>query len=247
MAMLISGLIMEQTMGTQGIKFDARKFEWIGAPGVGMPACAFMAFSGVRTLEDVIKSKKTLTMGGAGSSTREQPRILKQFAGANVKLIPGYQGTAGIRAAMRRREVDGACWQWVSMKITARDMLDAKGDDQLIPVLLQGQSNDPEVKGLPKYTDFIKGEENMQAFNAWMAQYLFFRPFALPPKTPKQRLDTLRKAFADTLEDPEFLALAKKTKMSIDPVSGPRIQKYVDQVLATSPAVKAKLRSIIGN
>ncbi len=246
-AMLISGLVMEQTMGTEGIKFDAGKFQWIGAPSVGMPACAFMGFSGVKTLDDVVKSKKTLTMGAAGSSTREQPRILKQLIGANVKLVPGYQGTAGVRAAMTRREVDGACWQWVSMKITARDMLNAKGDDRLIPVLLQGDSSDPQVKGLPKYTDFIKGAEDLEAFNAWMAQYRFFRPFAAPPKAPAEAVEALRKAFKATLEDPEFLALAKKTRMTINHVSAEDVAAQVKQVLAASPAVKAKLRDIIGN
>ena len=246
-AMLISGLVMEQTMGTEGIKFDADKFQWIGAPSVGMPACAFMGFSGVKTLDDVVKSKKTLTMGAAGSSTREQPRILKQLIGANVKMVPGYQGTAGIRAAMTRREVDGACWQWVSMKITARDMLNAKGDDRLIPVLLQGDSDDPQVKGLPKYTDFIKGAEDVEAFNAWMAQYRFFRPFAAPPKAPAEAVEALRKAFKATLEDPEFLALAKKTRMTINHVPAEDVAAQVKQVLAASPAVKAKLRNIIGN
>ncbi len=245
-AMLISGLVMEQTMGTEGIKFDAAKFQWIGAPSVGMPVCAFMGFSGVKTLDDLVKSEKTLVMGAAGSSTREQPRILKQLIGANVKMVPGYQGTAGIRAAMTRREVDGACWQWVSMKITARDMLNAKGDNQLIPVLIQGDSDDPQVKGLPKYTDFIKGAEDMEAFNAWMAQYRFFRPFAAPPEAPAEAVEVLRKAFKATLEDPEFLALAKKTRMTIHHVPADVVAAQV-RVVSASSAVKAKLRNIIGN
>ena len=246
-AMLISGLVMEQVMDMEGIRFDAAGFQWIGAPSVGMPACAFMGFSGIKSLADLVESKKTVTMGAAGSSTREQPRILKQFVGANVRLVPGYQGTAGIRAAMRRREVDGACWQWVSMKITARDMLDSKGDDRLIPILLQGESNDPEVKGLPKYTDFIKNPEDTATFNAWMAQYRFFRPLAAPPGTPPDRVDALRKAFKATLEDPEFLALASKTRMAIAYVSGPQIAAQVKAVMSTSPAVKRKLKDIVGN
>jgi DNA gyrase subunit A len=36
----------------------------------------------------------------------------------------------------------------------------------------------------------------------------------LPPNAPKERLETLRKAFAATLRDPEFLTEAKKTKLS---------------------------------
>jgi len=133
MAMLISGLVMEQVMGEKAMKFDLQKFQWIGAPGVGMPACVIMGFTGLKTLDDVMKSKKKINFGAAGSSTREQARILRDFVRAPINPVLGYGGTAGIRAALERREVDGACWQWVSMKITARHMLDAKGDNKMIP------------------------------------------------------------------------------------------------------------------
>ena len=42
MAMLISGIIMEQVMGVEEMKLDVSKFKWIGAPTVGVPACAIM-------------------------------------------------------------------------------------------------------------------------------------------------------------------------------------------------------------
>jgi hypothetical protein len=247
MAMLISGLVMEQGMGTEGVKFDARKLDWIGAPTVGMPVCAVMGFTGIKTFDDIIKSKKPIRFGAAGSSTREQARIIKRFLGGNVEPVYGYRGTAPIRAAMQRREVDGACWQWVSMKITARGMLDATGDDKLIPLLIQGKADDPEVKDLPQYTDLIKGEKDQIAFKAWLGQYLFFRPFALPPNTPKENLAILRKAFRETLKDPEFLKLANKTKMDLNYVAPDQIYSYVDQTLSTPPDVKQTLKEIIGN
>lgn len=246
LAMLISGIIMEQVMGVEEMKVDVRKFKWIGAPSIGMPACAIMGFTGLKTLDDVLKSKKQISFGAAGSSTREQPRILRDFLGANVKVVLGYRGTSSIRAALQRKEVDAACWQWVSMKITAREMLDAKGDDKMIPFLFQGESQDPEVRNLPKYTDFIKDKKNRGAFKAWMGQYKFFRPFAYPPNTPKERVNILRTAFKKTLEDPEFLALAKKIKLDINYVSGQKIDQYIRETLATPAASKAKLRTIVG-
>ena len=170
MAMLISGIVMEQVMGEKAMKFDLRKFQWIGAPTVGQPACVIMGFTGLKTLDDVMKSKKKLNFGAAGSSTREQARILRDFVRAPIKPVLGYGGTAGIRAALERREADGACWQWVSMKITARHMLDAEGDNKMIPFLIQGKSSDPEVKDLPQYMDIIKGKEVRAAFRAWMGQ-----------------------------------------------------------------------------
>ncbi|MEE8113010.1 MAG: hypothetical protein V3T23_01515, partial [Nitrososphaerales archaeon] len=168
------------------------------------------------------------------------------FLGANVKVVLGYKGTSSIRAAMQRKEVDAACWQWVSMKITARGMLDAKGDDKMIPFLLQGESQDPEVRNLPKYTDFIKDRENLDSFKAWMGQYLFFRPFAYPPKTHPERVNILRTAFKKTLKDPEFMDLARKTKLDIEYVSGQKIERYIKETLATPSAAKLKLRTIVG-
>ncbi|MFQ5849614.1 MAG: Bug family tripartite tricarboxylate transporter substrate binding protein [Candidatus Binatia bacterium] len=246
-AMLISGLAMEQVMGVEGIKFDLQEFKWVGAPSVAMPVCAIMGFTGVKTLDGVLTSKKQLSFGAAGSSTREQPRILNEFLGANLKLVLGYRGTSSIRAAMERREVDGACWQWVSMRITAREMLDAKGDNKLIPFIIEGRSQDPEVKDLPQYSEFIKGKGNLAAFKAWLNQYLFFRPFALPPKTPKERVNILRTAFRRTLTDPDFQALAKKLRLDVKYVSGQEIEKYISEILSTPPAAKSKLRSIVGN
>jgi len=236
-----SGVVLQQAVGMPGIKFDAQKFEWIGAPSRAIPVCAVMAFTGAETLDEVVNSKKTLNFGAAGTSTFQQPMLLKLY----IKVVEGYSGTSGIRAAMQRREADGACWQWTSMKVTARDMLDAEGGDRLIPFIIEGKTDDPEVKDLPQYTDVIKGKEKLATFNAWMSQYRFYRPFLLPPKTPNERLSLLRKAFKATLEDPAFRAAAKKAGLEIDYVSGQEAQKYVRQTLSISPSVKDKLKPIV--
>ncbi len=66
-------------------------------------------------------------------------------------MIAGFGGTSTIRLSMQREEVDGACFSWESMRVTARSMLDAKGDDKFIPFLTHGDSQDPEVKDLPSH------------------------------------------------------------------------------------------------
>lgn len=240
-----SGVVLQQAVGMGGIKFDARKFEWIGTPGAAIPVCAIMGFTGLKTLDDVLNSKKTLNFGSAGTSTFQQPMILKLLVGANIKVVQGYSGTSGIRAAMQRREVDGACWQWASMKVTAREMLDAKGDDKLIPFIIEGRSPDPEVKDLPQFSEVIKDKEKLATFNAWASQYKFYTPFLLPPKTPEERRNTLRAAFKQTLMDPEFQALTNKMKLEVEYVSGQEAEKYVNQTLSISPAAKDTLRPLI--
>ncbi|MGE5304811.1 MAG: hypothetical protein ACM3TN_15985, partial [Alphaproteobacteria bacterium] len=156
-----------------------------------------------------------------------------------------YKGTGPIRVALQRREIDALCSGWESMRVTARALLDAKGDDRLIPFIIQGKVEDPEVKDLPQFTNAIKGEDNLAAFRAWVNQYDFQRPLMVPPKTPRERLQTLRTALQKTLADPEFVAEARKSKMLIDNVTGEDIERSVSEILSISPAVKKKLQFLV--
>jgi len=242
-----SGLILQQALGAKGVRFEGDKFGWIGAPVAGMPTCAVMAFTGLRTLDDVINSKKPLKMGAtrAGSTTDDLPRILNLTLGTKFEVISGYRGTARIRLAMLKREVDGACWGWESMRVTGRAMLDAAGEDELIPFVIHGHVEDPEVNDLPQITEVIKSEENRAIFRTWVRQYDFQRPLSVPPGTPKERLATLRRAFKMTFEDPEFLADAKGSKLIIQHVSGQDIEGFVDDILETPTKVKESLQFLV--
>ena len=131
------------------------------------------------------------------------------------------------------------------MRVSNRAMLDAKGDEKLIPFITHKKVEDPEVKDLPLFTEVIKGEDNLATYKTWAASYEFQRPFSVPPNTPKERLATLRKAFAATLRDSAFLAEAKKTRLDIEPVSGEEIDGYVKQIYSMSDKVKQNLSFLV--
>jgi len=240
-----SAFITLHAVGDPGVKFNPKKFNWIGAPSVGLPSCYIMGFTGLKTLKDVLNSKKPLKMGGTRSgTTNTMPKILNKTLGTNFKVISGYKGTSRIRIALQKKELDGVCFGWESARVTARAMLDAKGDEKLIPFLTQGDSQDPEVKDLPQLTDVVKGEK-LDTVNAWLQAYNFQRPLMLPPGTPKDRVEILRKALKAALADPQLLAEAKKSKLTITHVSGEQIEKYVDQILAMSPKAKENLQFLV--
>ena len=87
-----------------------------------------------------------------------------------------------------RKEVDGGCWTWESARTTARPMLDANGDDKLIPFLIHSREPDPEVKDLPLIPEVFTGPDDLSAYRTWSGTYEFQRPFSVPPGTPKDRL-----------------------------------------------------------
>jgi tripartite-type tricarboxylate transporter receptor subunit TctC len=242
------GLVTQQALGLKGILFDAQKFEWIGSLRSGSPVCAVMGFTGLKTLNDVLHSNKQLRIGstGAGSTTDDLPRLMIGLMHAPFNVIRGYKGTSRIRVGMQRKELDGACWTWESMRTTARAMLDAKGESRLIPYVIEGKWDEPEVKDLPHYTEVIKGKDHLEAFKAWLNAYKYFQPLAVPPGTPKARVDILRTALKETLEDPAFKADAKKSSLIVSSVSGEEITKLVHETLSISPQAKKLLVTLIG-
>jgi tripartite-type tricarboxylate transporter receptor subunit TctC len=242
-----SGMVTQQALDARGIRFDAQKFGWVGAPGKGWPTCMVMGFTGMRTLDDVIKSGDKLRFGGtrAGASSDDLPKLMNALMGTDLRVISGYKGTGPIRVALQSREINALCSGWESMRVTARAMLDAQGDDKLIPFVFHGRVKDPEVKDLPQYTKVIKGEENLAAFKAWVNQYEFQRPLVVPPKTPKERLLTLRTALQKTLTDAQFVADARKSKLVIENVTGQDVEGSVKEILSISPSVKRKLEVLL--
>ena len=239
-----SAFVLRQAMGDKAVRLDARKLGWLGAPTKGTPFCTIMGYTGLKTLKDVLAANREIKMGatGPGSTYDDLPKILNLTLGTKFNVVSGYEGTGTILVAMRRKEVEGGCWTWESGRTTARPMLDAKGDEKLIPFLIHSRWSDPEVKDIPLISEVLrKDEDKLAAYRTWAGTYEFQRPFSVPPGTPKERLQLLRKAFADTMKDQEFLAEAKKVKFPVTYVSGEETEKHVDGILAITPKAKELL------
>jgi tripartite-type tricarboxylate transporter receptor subunit TctC len=249
MVMFNNSLVVQNALGDPRIKIDFRKLGWVGAPSVGVPVCMIMGFTGLKTLDDVVRTKMPLKAGAtrAGSAGYDLPLILNETLGTKIEVISGFTGTATTRVALQKREINTFCSQWESMRVTARAMLDAQGGDKLIPFVISERWEDPEVKDLPLFKDAIKDPKKYVIFRAWAAQMDFQRPFTVAPGTPKDRLAILRKALAATLKDPELLAEAKKSKLVITPVSGEETEKLAEEILSMPAQAKKSLSFRVRN
>jgi tripartite-type tricarboxylate transporter receptor subunit TctC len=66
-----------------------------------------------------------------------------------------------------------------------------------------------------------------------------------PPGTPKDRVQTLRKAFLAALSDPALRAEADKAQMTIEPVSGEELERLIAGLFSLDPPFVDKLKSIL--
>jgi len=242
------GIILAHALGDKKVKFDPRKLGWIGTPTADTATCGIMGFTGLKTLDDIVKSGRTLIVPAtrAPGNTTDPPKFLNRALGTKFKVVTGYRGTGPIRLALQSREAQVACWTWESMRVTARGMLDAEGDEKFIPFVMHRRWNDPEVKNVPLFRDVIKDEYTINLYNAWNAQNEITRPYSVAPGTPKKRLDILRKAFAATMKDPQFVASAKKSKLNVSHVTWQHIEKSVEEIYSLSPKMREDLQVIAG-
>jgi tripartite-type tricarboxylate transporter receptor subunit TctC len=237
--------ILNQVLGSPGIEFDARRFEWIGVPVKDNGACALTKASGITSLDQWRASKTPVKLGGGGpgDTTTTNAKILKEALSLPIQLVMGYKGTSDMRLAAESGELAGACFQWESIKTTWRKGLDA---GEVVIVIQTNPKRHPELGQVPNAIDEAKSEEARQLIRAGLHDpAAMTRPYLLPPATPKDRVQLLRKAFLETLNDPSFVAEAKKSTLEIDPVSGEELEKLIDGVFKLEPALVSKLKDVL--
>ena len=74
---------------------------------------------------------------------------------------------------------------------------------------------------------------------------IFGRPYVLPPGVPAERVAALRKAFLDTLRDPDLLAEGRKLGLDLDPISGDELQAIAAKMYATSAEVVERAKQAV--
>ena len=241
----IGGLFLQQLLGKPGVEFDARKFEYIGVPAQDNYMLGVHKSTGITSIEQWLSSKAMIKFGGvgAGSATDDIPKVLGPAIGLPFQLVSGYKGTADVRLAFNSGEINGICNSWESFKATWSKELAA---GEVVIVLQNIAKPHPDQPKLPLAINFAKTEEGQKLIKALVHSVgPTARPFMLPPNTPKDRVQLLRKAYMDTMKDPEFLADATKARLDVNPLDGAELEKNVREVFNLDPQLIPRAKEIL--
>lgn len=238
-------LLLNQVLDPKGFDFNLRQFEWLGVPVQDNVACVVRKETGVTNIDQWMALKTPLKMGGLGpgNSTSDAVRVVKATLNLPIQLIEGYKGTADLRLAADSGELGGACWAWESIRATWTRGLQS---GEVIPIVQVTPKRQADLQNVPTALEVAKTEEARQIIRAGgITPSAVTRVYVTTPKTPKDRLDILRKAFANTLKDPEFLVEAKKGGLEVNPLDAEEVRKVVDGLYNLNPQIVAKLASIL--
>jgi tripartite-type tricarboxylate transporter receptor subunit TctC len=242
---LMRVLLIRQLIGAPEVKFDATKMRWVGNLNQEVTVCYVRAATGVDSIEDVMKGKKSIAIGGTapGSTGVDFPKLENALIGTDFNIIPGYNGTSGLNLAMERGEIDGRCgYAYASLKSVNGEWLKNK----FVNVLVQeATAKHPDLPDVPLILDYAKSDADRQLLTAAFEVQKLGRPYAFPPGTKDENVKIMRKAFDELYKDPEFLADAKNLKLEINPLSGEEIDEVIETVFATPPEQKKRLAQIL--
>ena len=239
------GLILGRVIGMKGIDFDVRELQYIGVPVQDSTVCSLRKESGVNNVDQWYAAKSPIKLGGLGpgNSVSDVPRVLKAALDLPLQIVDGYKGTAEVRMAADAGELQGACWAWESMRVNWANAFKA-GDAKVI--LQVAMKKIPDLPNVPAAMDLAKSDEARQLLKSGAIDpAAIVRVYVTSPRTPKDRVEMLRTAFAATLTDPEFLAETKKINLDVNPLSGEEVKKIVDDLFKLPAPMVAKLAAVL--
>jgi tripartite-type tricarboxylate transporter receptor subunit TctC len=238
------GTGFDPLLGQTAAQFDGTKFTWIGSGNHEVSVCvSYEGHGGISTFDDL--HTKEMTVGGTGASadTDQFPRVVNGVLGTHMKIVSGYPGGNDVLLAMERGELQGRCgWSWSSVKSTRGSWIAEKRLNVLVQLSLHKH---PELPDVPLVIDLAKTDEQRQILTLIFARQVLGRPFLAPPGIPADRAEALRKAFMETMMDPEFLADAEKAQLEVNPVPGDELQKLVAEIYKTPPEVAKKAGALL--
>lgn len=241
----VGGQFLQQLLGKPGIEFDALKFGYIGVPAQDNFVVALAKSSGVATMEQWLAAKTPLKLGAIapGDGTYDTAKILEATLGLPLQVVSGYKGTAPIRLAVNSNEVHGLSNSWQSFRSTWRKELDSGEVSLIVQLSLKSHA---DITKVPLAANFTKSEEARKLIAAvTQAHGAAVRPYLLPPGTRPDVVEILRKAFNDTMKDPELVAEAAKANLEFNPGTGEELEKNVREILRLDAALVSKLKDIL--
>jgi len=252
LVMPLNGVYIDQFVGRKEVKFDMRKFHFIGSPVTESIIFYMRNDAPYKSIADIIKAKEPPKCGGSGTASSDfiLSKVLEETVGAKFNTVLGYAGGTEIDLAVEKNEV--VCRAHSMSAHFGREPFDTwhkRGFDRhIVQTSRKKDSRAADAPTLYELFEQYKVPENKRRLaRVLLAAGDFGRPMMVTPGTPPARVKILRNAYVKTLSDPEALDEAKRGRMDVDPASGEELEQLVKEIFESPPEVVERVKKILAN
>jgi len=245
-------LYLEQMIGRPEVKFDVRRFNWLGSQEKGQMMLYIRADAPYKSIDDIIKAKEPPKCGGSGGAdqTALLTRLLEETIGAKFVRVLGYKGGSEVDLAMERGEVVCRATR-ITVHFSREPFLswEKKGFDRHL--VQAGKQRDPRLADVPTLYELMDKHKTPEVGRR-LAQVLLAgdelgRPMVAPPGVSAERVKILRNAYARALKDPELIAEVEKSRLDMEPSTGEEIQTLIEGLMSQPNEVVERVKKVLDN
>lgn len=248
-----NAIYLDQLIGRPEVKYDVKKFAWIGSPVTEPMIFYVRSDSPFKTIQDVRNAKEPAKCGATGTVSSDYilGRLLEEtLPPTKINTILGYPGGAEIDLAVEKGEV--SCRGMTASPFFGREPFLSWQKKNFVRVLFfTGNKRDQRLPDVPTlYEIFDKEkvpEDRRRIAEVILAAEQFGRPIVAGPGTAPAHIKALRQAFEQSMKDPDLLAEAQKQRMDVDPESGENLEKLVAKTMQQPADVVARVKKLLAN
>jgi tripartite-type tricarboxylate transporter receptor subunit TctC len=231
----VTGLIYNQLIKADGVRYDLTKMSWVGKAASEPRAFVIAAQTPIKTFDELRHYKDMLKFAssGIGSSSYVEINSLTNILKLPVTVVTGYNGNDD-QLAMRRGETNGGLGSRSSLEQFVKN-----GYGRFI-AQIGGKETD-----LPQLKDLIQDPDGQSIVALIQSQGDIARLTAGPPNIPADRIAALREAYKQAMEDKELQAKAEKLDRPVDPAYGDDVLALIKEALNQKPEVIAVLKAAL--
>ena len=235
--------------GNKNVLYDPRKFTWLGSPTSAQDD-AYMLFvradSKAKTFDDLTRpGGPEVIVGGTseGATGNDVALLIRDAAGARIKLIHGYRDSNALFPAIERGELEG---RFVGLSAVAATQPHWLRPGSPVRPLLQfaRAQRHPSFPDIPTAREKAKDPAARLLIEAAEIPYMLSRPFVAPPDVPADRAKALQDAFMAMARDADFIVDAKKINVDVSPVGAADAMRMLDLLAAAPQDIKDKLKEL---
>ena len=230
-----TGLIYNQIIKLDGMKFDLTKMSWIGKAASEPRVVVMAQQSPIKNYKELAENKSQLNFAtaGPGSAAYVEIVMLTNALKLPIKLHTGYNGTED-QLAMRRGEIQGTIGSRSSFEQFVKN-----GYGRMI-AQIGGKQTD-----LPQLASLVTDERAKDLIALVQSQGDIARLTSGPPGIAADRLEALRAAYRKSMEDKDLQARAEKLGLPVDPAYGDDVLKQIQRALNEKAETVALLKQAL--
>jgi tripartite-type tricarboxylate transporter receptor subunit TctC len=232
-------LYLPEVLSPGKFDYDVRRFGWVGTMSTTTEVLAVLKSSGINSIEDAKRKEAVLGAVGPLGTGSIYPQLSNSFLDTKFRVIHGYPGGSEINLAMASNEVQGRVNQWNSWVAQESNLIDEGKLSYLLqfgPKILDNVPQLSELVSTPKEKAMVRLIDLLQ---------LVGRSVYTSPGVAPATLAMLRKAFDDTMLDPEYIDRMKQQKLDLYHRPGVDLQEDFNRALLSADEVSGDLRAIL--